>query len=368
MIIDVHCHYTLTRRPATTAERFTFEPAAPPADAPLPTAFDSCVSDRALRRWSWRAARWWLKLPPPGPALDAHLEQQYAAHLHAPGPITRYVLLAFDAVHDDAGQCVPLPPPGDRFGSDIYTSNSLIHALCRSHPERFLFGASVHPYRAHADDAVREVFAHGACLLKWLPRHQNIRFDDPRTRAVLRVCATLGLPVLVHVGPEFTLTTQQRAGTDLPALLDALRALRRDDALPTTIVAHLATPVTAGSSGRDFHLLLKALTGEFADAPLFGDISALVAFAKVGYLRRILRRPELHSRLLFGSDFPIPPALFRLRGRLGPAYATLRRVPSWPQQAALAYRTLGVQDIALQRATTLLPNLHHFTAGKTPAA
>ena len=175
MIIDVHCHYTLTRQPATVADRFSFEPmpAGGPGPRPRPTDFDSCVSPRAMRRWTWRAARRILRLPTSDAELDGWLAGEYDRHLHADGPVERYVLLAFDAVHDDDGGCPPLPQTRAELGNDIYTSNSLVRDLCRRSPERFLFGASVHPYRANAAVCVDEVFAAGACLLKWLPLHHN---------------------------------------------------------------------------------------------------------------------------------------------------------------------------------------------------
>lgn len=373
MVIDIHCHCTFCRRPAQVADRFSFEraPAGPAAgDALLPTAFDSCISPRALARLSWRLARRVFGCPPAGEALDRRLAAEYERHLKPGDPVQRFVLLAFDAVHDDEGRCPPLPQPGARFGSDIYTSNSLIRDLCRRHPDRFLFGASVHPYRADAEACVEEVFAAGACLLKWLPLHQNIDVRDPRAQAVLRRCAALGLPVLVHYGEEFTLTTHRPALRALEPLLETLRGLRRAAALPPVIVAHVATPATPLGSRRPHRLLVAALLGEFADAPLYADLAALTTWTKAPYLRRLARRQELHGKLLFGSDFPVPPLLGRLRRDLGRDARRLAAVPSWPQRAALACRRLGLGEIVFRRAAALLPHVEFFApraGGAAPA-
>ena len=226
MLIDLHCHYTFTGRLATARPRFSFEPAT---DGDQP-ALDSCVSPRSLRRLPFRLMRRMLKVPPeatPGEAIDAPLEQFYNEHLLADGPVQRVVLLAFDAYHDNQGRRTPPPQTRRDRGSDIYTSNSLIYATCRQHPERFLFGASVHPYRENAVRCVEEVFGRGACLLKWIPLHQNIDVADPRTLDVLRCCAHLGLPVLVHYNQEFTLATQHRQFVSIAGLLDTLRLLHR---------------------------------------------------------------------------------------------------------------------------------------------
>ena len=365
MIIDIHCHYTLTRRQAAASERFSFEPLAEAGDeqsaeAEPPTAYDSCVSPRAMARPLWRLARRALGMPPAGAELDRLLEVKYEQHLLADGPIERFVLLAFDAAYNDDGRCPPLPGPGDQFGSDIYTSNSLIRDLCRRCPDRFLFGASVHPYRPDAAACVEEVFAGGACLLKWLPLHQNVDAADPRTVAVLRTCAALGLPVLVHYGGEFTLTTQRPEHRSVRPLLETLRELRRTGEMPCTIVAHVATPITPLGNRDSHRVLLDALQGEFADAPLYADISALTTMGKAGFLRRIVRRQELHAKLLFGSDFPVPPGLWRLRSDLGGDYRHLAVVPSWPQRAALVNRRLGFNEVVFHRAAELLPQVDFF--------
>jgi mannonate dehydratase len=274
-------------------------------------------------------------------------------------------LLAFDAYHDENGRRMPPPEERGQRGSDMYTSNSLIHRLCQEHPERFLFGASVHPYRENACACVEEIFAGGACLLKWMPLHQNIDVSDPRTLAVLRCCAQLGLPVLVHCGPEFTLTTHHPEYRSAMSFLETLRQLRREDAMPTAIVAHVATPVTLLGERRSHAALLDALLGEFANAPLYADIAALVNWGKVGYLRKIARRQDLHAKLLFGSDFPIPPGLPRLRRDLGRDYARIKAIPSWIQQAAAIYRHVGLNEIVLHRAAELLPNVDYFTRQNT---
>lgn len=359
MIIDMHCHYVFTRRFAVAGERFSFEPAVAP-DGP---AVDACLAPRLTRGVGWRLWKWMLgfdqRLRPGAPADEA-LEGWYARHLRSAAGPERFVLLAFDRYHDDAGRRPPFPERSKQRGSDMYTSNSLVRAACRAHPQRFLFGASVHPYREDAVACIDEVFAAGACLLKWIPLHQNINVRDPRTLAVLRRCAELGLPLLVHCGPEFSLATQHPEYERVGPLLDVLRELRRESRMPTVIVAHVGTPVTPLGDHASLRLTRAALTGEFADAPLYADISALTAWGKTRYLRQLARCQELHHKLLFGSDFPVPLGLPRLRRDLGAAYRDIAAEPAWPARALRVYRTVGFNEIVFRRAATLLPNVDFF--------
>lgn len=353
MIIDVHCHYVFSRRCVPDAERFSFE-RTPPEGEPL---LDSFVSPRILRRISWRLMSRMLGVRPPlipGPAIDAQMDEVYARHLLADGPIERYVLLAFDRHFERDGRCAPIPERSGAAGSDIYSSNTLIRAACRARPDRFLLGASIHPYRPGACEALEEVAEAGACLVKWLPLHQNIDVGDARTLDFLRSCARLALPILAHYGDEFTLATNQPALRSVLPLLEALRGLRREGRMPPVIVAHVSTPNLPWGDVRSHEALLEALEGEFADAPLYADISALTVWPKIKYLRRLARRQELHHKLVFGSDFPVPLGLPRLRWDLGREWPEIRAERSWPQQAARVVRALGYNEIVLQQAQRIL--------------
>lgn len=371
MVIDLHCHYTFSAMPPVEGPRFSFEP---PVENGVGT-FDSYVSPRAVRSLSWRLMRRALGIPtavPAGPPLDRYIVEFYRRHLapiDANHPesiearqrcIDRTVLLAFDAYHDDAGRRMPPPENRSQLGSDIYTSNTLIRHVCSRGGGRFLFGASVHPYRPDAVACVEEVFNAGACLLKWIPLHQNIDVADGRTIAVLRCCARLGLPLLLHYSEEFTLATQHREFQDVSTLLSVLRNLRRDGCMPPVIVAHVGTPVTPLSPMSDYDALVDALLGDMSDAPLYADVSALTAWGKVRFLRQIVRRQELHRKLMFGSDFPVPVAMWRMRRDLGREYKRIRAIESWPEQVLAIYRHMGFNEIVFHRAGEFLPHVSRF--------
>jgi predicted TIM-barrel fold metal-dependent hydrolase len=356
VIIDLHCHYALCAAPAKASNRFSFE-ASEPGDGP--TAYDTCLSPRALRRvstrWLCRLAGW----PAPGSKLDPVLHEFLLGHLTAAGAVERHVVLAFDAYHDDAGARPRLPRARRELGSDLYTSNTCVRDLCRRHPRHLLFGASVHPYRAAAVAAVDEVFRGGACLLKLMPVHQNIAPDDPRTMAVLLKCRELGLPLLLHYGPEFALTTQHPDYAELPGLLTVLDGLRRRGALPPVIIAHVGSPATPMGSWRQYRTLCDALRGPFARAPLYADISAVLTWGKApALLTALARQSDLHAKLLFGTDFPVLPAWPYLRWRFGRDVGQA----AWPQASLEVCRRAGFSSIVWERAATLLPNLGAFAA------
>lgn len=354
MVIDVHCHVGLSARPVdANMPRFRFEPRGA-AGTP---GFDSYLSPRLLRRIAWWFVRRWMGIDarlPRGPELDRAIETVNRRHWEATSA-DRLVLLAFDEYHDQAGQPVGMAEAGARFGSDLYASNTLVRGMCAAWPGKLLFGASIHPYRPNACDLLIEVADAGAVLCKWLPIHQNIDAGDSRTVDFLRAAGRLGMPMLIHYGGEMSLARQHMEFEHPGPLLEALRALRREGAMPPVIVAHAATPSFPWQSSAGCELLLSAMLGEFSDAPLYADISALAALGRTGWLKRLARRRDVHRKLVWGSDYPIPviPAL------LWPAIDAgtrrrLRALPSWIEQDLQLKRALGFADCVFEQAAEVL--------------
>ena len=359
MIIDVHCHVGFSRRPVdATIPRFSFEQTGA-AGTP---GYDSYLSIRLAQRPGWFFVRRWLGIDrqAAGDAeLDARIEAINERHWSNADSVDRLVLLAFDEYHDDAGTAVGAADRGQRLGSDLYVSNSLVRAMCAARPRRFLFGGSIHPYRAgQGRDACRmleEVARAGAVLIKWLPIHQNIRADDPRTVAFLRKAAQVGMAMLIHYGGEMSLSRQHKEQESPLPLWGVLRELRAEGAMPTVIVSHAATPSFLWQDAAGHRALVDALLGEFADAPLYADISALAAFGRRPWLRRLSRRSELHSKLLWGSDYPIP-VLLRSFPRLidRKTRRQIAALPSWVERSLRFSQAMGFDECVFTQAARIL--------------
>lgn len=359
MIVDVHCHIGFSAKPVDgDGPRFEFERRGNSGDADL----DSFMSPRLLSRPVWRILGHLMGIDThllPGADLDAAIDRINRQHFDGAKSVDRLVLLAFDRYHDDQGQ--PLGPAdrGQRTGSDLYVSNSLIRAMCAARPDRYLFGGSIHPYRVQdgvsACQMLETLSAAGLALIKWLPVHQNIRADDPRTVQFLRTAARLNVPLLIHYGGEMTLARQHPEFEDPEPMLAVLGRLRQQGIMPTVIVAHAATPSFVLQSAAGYRKLTEALLGEFADAPLYADISALAACGRTGWLKRLAHHKALHRKLVWGTDYPIPIMLHAFRWMLGASrYRALRAVPSWIERDLLLKRALGFDECVFTQAGEIL--------------
>jgi predicted TIM-barrel fold metal-dependent hydrolase len=347
VVVDVHCHVGQTRRPMRSPAPFSFEAGG----------WEAFFSDSLIRRVPRAFGKWLLGVEwsDGAESVDAAIERFLLRHILNTPSVDRVVLLAFDAYHGDDGGAFGLAATRREPGTHMYVSNTYIRDLSARHPDKLWFGASVHPYRRDAIDAMEEVAAAGAVLIKWLPLTQNIDAADPRAIAFLEHAARIRMPILVHYGGELSLPDPRPGFEDPAPMLESLRRLRERGSMPTVIVAHAATPSAPWSRKvRYFDALCTALLGEFRDAPLYTDLAALATWNRSRWLKRLVAAPELHAKLVYGSDFPIPPFPILFRRRLGRAYHTVRRCESLIERDVQLKRRVGLPEVVFTRMGEIL--------------
>jgi predicted TIM-barrel fold metal-dependent hydrolase len=214
----------------------------------------------------------------------------------------RALVLAFDYVHDEAGK--PRPEL-----SEFHTPNDYVLKLAQDNPEHVLAGASIHPYRPDAVDELERVAALGARAVKWLPNAMGIHPGSPRCDAFYRKLVELKMPLLTHAGEE-----QAVEAEDAQALGNPLHLRRPLDAGVKVVVAHAASLGTSedldkpgGDHVDNFQLFMRMVGEERAKGLLHADFSAMTQANRCGTpLREMLTREDFHSRLIHGSDYPLP--------------------------------------------------------------
>jgi len=253
--------------------------------------------------------------------------------------VDHVVVLALDAIHDVSGR---------RFldRTPLFVPNDYVLGLCGTHP-KLLPGASVHPYRQDALDELHRVAERGAVLIKWLPNAQGVDPADPRLVSFYRALAALGLPLLSHVGHEYSLG---RSGQELG---DPRRLRRALDEGVTVIGAHCASAGLAEDGRENFRHFVDLLRRH---PNLYGDLSAATLLNRRRSLRRILREEALLPRLLDGTDYPLPPCALCLAGEVGARRAwRLSRIPNLFERDFAIKRAMGVPEEVFARGYHVLP-------------
>jgi predicted TIM-barrel fold metal-dependent hydrolase len=218
-------------------------------------------------------------------------------------PGVKLLLFAFDASVTEAGEV-------SWEQTSLYIPNRYAAQVAQRHAQIFEWAASVHPYRHDCVEQLEAAVDQGARALKWLPATMGI---DPASKLCDRFYAALArldLPLITHAGLERALQ-----GTDAQALGNPLRLRRALDHGVRVVVAHCASlgqdqDTDRGANGPavdSFDLFARLMDDQRYCGSLYGDISAMTQTARAGSaLSHVIQRDDWHTRLLHGSDYPLP--------------------------------------------------------------
>ena len=307
--------------------------------AALPDGDNGCyISPKMLRSPLFRFLLWKHQLSPSNPReANKKYLTDLLTELRASLHVQKAVLLGMDGVYDSNGRL-------NREHTDFLISNDYVLKTARAYPNEFLAGVSINPQRRDAVEEIHRCADAGASLVKVLPNAQQFDPADTRYKAFYRTLAERKLPFLSHVGYELSLIGKDQSLGDPDRLKPAL------DEGATVIAAH------ACSYGLIlFEKFLPTLRDFVQRYPHFySDISALTLPNRFRMLLHLRRYPEIHERLLFGTDYPLSVFHIAAWGRvgLGSLAKMIRTKNRFDRQVAvcrglgLGFRSLG--DIVAQ--------------------
>ena len=211
----------------------------------------------------------------------------------------KLMLFAFDWFHDENGRPVP-----DK--SIFHIPDEYAYQVAQSEPQAFEWVCSIHPYRADAVSALESAVQKGARAVKWLPQGMGIDPASPKCDAFYAACAKHNMPIICHTGRE---SAVQGGSQDDGNPLKLRRAL---DAGVRVVLAHCASDgedidfENNNKKVKSFDLFLRLMDDPKYQHLVFGEISAITLFNHAWTIEPLLKRTDLHSRLLNGSDYPLP--------------------------------------------------------------
>jgi len=197
------------------------------------------------------------------------------------------VILAQDQVYHHDGQLM-------QDAGSFYVPNDYVLKLARKHPE-FLPAVSIHPARSDAIDELNRCVEQGAVMMKCLPNCHNIDCGNRKYTPFWERMAEAALPLLAHTGGEHTVPIIRPEYSDPRILTGPL------ECGVTVIAAHCATK--SGFMDKEYFHDFAEMTRQYPN--LYGDNSAFSTPIRGRHSRKCLAQP-LASRILHGSDFPVP--------------------------------------------------------------
>src|SRR5437867_9986332 len=144
-------------------------------------------------------------------------------------------------------------------------------------------------------------------LVNVLHNAQGIDLSNSRYVPYYEKLAQLKIPLMSHVGYEFSVIGRDQTAGDP----NKLRVPLEEGA--TVIAAHGCSNGLIAYEPY-YHTLLD-LVRRYAH--FFADVSALTLPNRFGMLWRLQRHPEVHARLLFGTDYPLAVFHWPCWGRIG---------------------------------------------------
>jgi predicted TIM-barrel fold metal-dependent hydrolase len=248
------------------------------------------------------------------------------------------LLLAMDYPYDPSGNCL-------KEKAKFYVPNDHVLGLAKKYSQ-IIPACSIHPARKDAVEELERCAEKGAKVLKLLPNCHHVDCSDIQYQPFWEKLAKLGLPFLAHTGGEFSVP-----------VLDAKFADPRILRLPLECGVKVIAAHGAGKSGiwdPDYTADLLKMMEEFPN--LFTDNSALASPNRWRTIPALLD-PKIQSRVIHGSDFPIP------SGGFGPWMGNLlnksdyfksRKIKNPLERDVFIKRAVGFQESTFSRLAKLI--------------
>ncbi len=219
---------------------------------------------------------------------------------------SRYVsqacLFGVDSRYDERGRESHRDPTVCALTDDVL-------AVSERHPDVFIPFLSVNPRRPDALERVDEYVERGCRGAKFLQNYWGVDLNEERFVPYYEKLKAHGLPLIVHVGSEYTIDSDARYERiemlDLPlacgvTVIAAHMGLGR--------ISHKLRPWRNLSRDprhfdSDYFRLLERLQTQ---PNLYADISAILAPLRARALRHLSEQTAVHQKILFGTDFPVP--------------------------------------------------------------
>lgn len=219
------------------------------------------------------------------------------------------------AVHVDKVCLFPVDARVDERGREVHRDRTVcsttedVLAVHAAYPDAIIPFLSVNPLRPDALERLDRYVEAGCRGAKFLQNYWCLDLNDRRFTRYYERLRELKIPLVVHIGSEYTIESC--------AHCERLEMLRMPlECGVTVIAAHMGLgrmehmPALWRNFSRnpkwfdrDYFGLLDLL----AEQPnLYADVSAILAPLRARALRDLSTRTEVHGKILFGTDYPVP--------------------------------------------------------------
>ncbi|MDR1976442.1 MAG: amidohydrolase family protein [Campylobacteraceae bacterium] len=214
--------------------------------------------------------------------------------------VKRIALFGIDDKIDESGKLL-------HQDNTVCASNEDVLAIYEKHPDIIIPFFSINPLRSDALELIEKYAPKGFKGAKFMQNYWEIDTNDEKFIPYYEKLKEKGLPALFHIGSESSLPSNRAYEslkmTELPLKLGV-----------KVIAAHMALSYEPLKILRAFRRNPKYYPEEYftliemlkTHDNLYADISAILTPVRAKVLRRLSREKEIHHKLLYASDYPVP--------------------------------------------------------------
>lgn len=191
----------------------------------------------------------------------------------------------------------------------VCAMNDDVLAVADKYPDQFIPFFSINPLRPDALELVDKYIEKGCKGAKFLQNYWGVDLNDERFIPYYEKLKANNIPLIVHIGSEYSIHSF--------AQYERIQMLNLPLATGvTTIAAHMGLgrikhklrfwrnlSKNPGHFDEDYFQLLDMLRQH---QNLYADISAILAPLRARALRHLSEQTDVHNKILFGTDYPVP--------------------------------------------------------------
>ena len=214
--------------------------------------------------------------------------------------VEKIVLFGVDDRVDDTGRTL-------HKDITVCATNEDVAALYRGNEDVIIPFFSINPNRPDALGLIDRYADAGFRGAKFLQNYWGVDTREARYRPYFDKLAERGLPLIVHVGSESSVHSFKSCESiemldhPLEAGVQVICAHMALSYEPSRIFKALSK--NPKHFNDEYYLLIDMLKRY---PNLYADISALLTPVRAKVLRHLSRQNDIHHKLLFGTDFPVP--------------------------------------------------------------
>lgn len=238
---------------------------------------------------------------------EEHADSQYIErlkdlllNLRYPNKIRSYIF-AFDRHYNEDGTI-------NEEHTEFYVPNEYAVKIASENADIFTPVISIHPYRKDSLEELEKWGKAGIKFVKWLPNAMGMDPANERIIPFYKMMKKYQMTLISHAGEEKAVEGDkyQELGNPLKLRLPLDLGLK-------VVIAHMASrgPCLDYDNNNEkidcSKLFWRLFDDKKYEKNLFSETSSLLIYERIGEpLNEVIERSDIHHRLGYGSDYPLP--------------------------------------------------------------